>query len=438
MASISDYIFQGEVGRGGMGCVFDAREVVTGKRVAIKMLRAESLDADILDLFNSEVAALRRMHSDLVVNMVGEQFSDNNNNLYIPMEFVEGETLSQHIGRTGPMSEREALQLMLSILEGIAYIHSVGVIHRDLKPSNIMLRPDGKPCIIDFGIVRDARSRRHENLVVGTDGYMSPEQENGLSLDRRADIYAAGCLLRYMLTGSHTPTQIPASRPVLNILERATNPNMLLRYATADDMEHDIERLTDGPGTQHRRKRRFAVSVGRSEGDIIMGNGYVSARHLTIECSPQNDGTLLIDIRDHSTNGTFVNGQLIKHDSFSFIFNGDTTRLPEVWLYDSSNRLPWDYVLRIMAQQGPLPSPVAGGATPQPADTFGVGGYLPQPDESQLDPIMAVLAFALPPVGLVLGIQRKESPRQSHLLLVFSIIGSLVYLIILLIFIINR
>lgn len=437
MAGINDYIFQREVGRGGMGCVFDARVAATGQRVAIKMLRAERLDADILDLFNSEVAALRRMHSDLVVNMVGEQFSDTANNLYIPMEFVEGETLSQRIGRTGPMGEREALQLMLAILEGIAYIHSVGVIHRDLKPSNIMLRPDGKPCIIDFGIVRDVRSRRDENLVVGTDGYMSPEQENGLSLDRRADIYAAGCLLRFMLTGSHTPTQIPASRPVLQILERATDPNMLRRYATADEMERDIERLTGDPGTQHRRKRRFAVSVGRSEGDIIMGNGYVSARHLTIECSPQNDGTVLIDIRDHSTNGTFVNGRLIRHDSFSFIFDGDTSRLPQVWLYDSSNRLPWESVLHIMTQQGLMPSAAGSSAAAMPLLDAGSSYQDPQ-GEPQLDPIMAVLAFALPPVGLILGIQRKEQPQLSRQLLVFSITGSLAYIILLFIIILSR
>ena len=201
---MNDYKIIREVGKGGMGCVYEAADSY-GNKIALKMMSAKAAShPDYREMFELEVQSLKKLSHPSVVKIIGEPFSDAGGNLYLPMEFVEGRTISQMVQSNGPIGEQEALSIFSKLLEVFSYIHSKACIHRDVKPSNIMIRPDGSVCVIDFGIAKDSKTSTGKTIgrVVGTDGYMSPEQANGYSIDTRTDIYSLGCLLHYMLSGS--------------------------------------------------------------------------------------------------------------------------------------------------------------------------------------------------------------------------------------------
>ena len=161
-----------EIGRGGMGCVYKAMDEA-GNIVALKMMSNQvTCFPEYCKLFNEEVVALRRMNSTSVVRIVGDPYDDAEGNKYLPMEFINGETVEHYVKKNGAFEFSVALELMLEILEAMDHVHSHEIIHRDIKPSNIMLRSDavyslvkntytapltdvhsvGRVCIIDFGI----------------------------------------------------------------------------------------------------------------------------------------------------------------------------------------------------------------------------------------------------------------------------------------------
>ena len=184
---MNNYTIIREVGKGGMGSVYEAKSP-NGKRVALKMMSAKAAACpDYREMFDHEVSSLRKLSHPSIVNIVDEPFSDSNGNLYLPMEFIEGNTISQIVQNPahGPYSEDEAISLFSQLLDVFTYIHRNSCIHRDVKPSNIMIRPDGSVCVIDFGIAKDSKTSTGKTIgrVVGTDGYMSPEQANGLNID---------------------------------------------------------------------------------------------------------------------------------------------------------------------------------------------------------------------------------------------------------------
>lgn len=165
------------IGQGGMGSVYEGRSG-DGKRVAIKMMNSKAtMNPEFKELFYIEAAALKKMRHPSVVGIVDNPFSDEHGNMYLPMEYVDGETIEHHVEMAGPYTEFTAKDLMGKILDAMAYIHRMGCIHRDIKPSNIMVRPDGSICIIDFGIAKDMKTSTGKTIgrIIGTDGYMSPE-----------------------------------------------------------------------------------------------------------------------------------------------------------------------------------------------------------------------------------------------------------------------
>ena len=203
------YQFIREIGSGGMGSVYEGRSP-DGKHVAIKMLRAEiAYNPEYRSMFEQEARILKQMNHPSVVKIIGDSFSDERNNLYLPMEFIEGESLSEHINKNGPFSENEAIEIMAKILRAMEYVHQTGNAHRDIKPSNVMLKPNKEICVIDFGIAKDMKTHTGKTIgmVIGTDGYMSPEQAGGNNIDHRTDIYSLGCLLFFLVTGRDAVTK---------------------------------------------------------------------------------------------------------------------------------------------------------------------------------------------------------------------------------------
>jgi len=382
MGKISIYTIKDEpIGEGGMGRVFLGYDP-QGNRVAIKEMRAElTTDANLRTFFHREVNTLKQLEHQSIVNMYAS--FEEQGNLYLVMEYVEGETVQQYIGRNGRISESYAIQILCEALPAIAYLHQKGFVHRDIKPSNIMIRPNGKICLLDFGIVKDMKhsSGHTVNQIIGTDGYMSVEQAEGLSIDQRSDIYSLGCVLYYMLVGDHaihkqsndysmrmTIIEKPFPRakdfnPALSnniqrILDRATHKNMLQRFQSCREFE--LELSGGETSVVDKDSVNSTVSVGREGCDINFSPSEkkISRHHLDIEQRAVAGGSNQYIVRDRSTNGTVVNGEKI-HNSEKTITDRST---PSILLAGEVN-LDWNEVQRAFSNKNvstrpPAPAPV--------------------------------------------------------------------------------
>jgi eukaryotic-like serine/threonine-protein kinase len=183
------------LGRGGMGEVWRARDTRLERDVAMKLLPvAFARDPDRIARFEQEARAASALNHPNIISVfdVGHE----NGTWWIVSELVDGESLRQLIDR-GPLPARRVIEIGTQIAEGLAASHAAGVVHRDLKPGNIMLRRDGRVKIVDFGLAKrehpgaECTPLSHSGMVLGTAGYMSPEQVRGEAVDSRSDISSA-------------------------------------------------------------------------------------------------------------------------------------------------------------------------------------------------------------------------------------------------------
>jgi len=250
------------LGQGGMGSVYRAWDTRLSRPVALKeMIPQSSLDADMLaqlrQQFQQEAQVLATLvHPNLV--RVTDYFSGDGNE-YLVMDFVEGESLADKIQRGGAQPEEQAVVWAGQLLDALAYCHGQGVIHRDIKPQNIIITPDGKAVLVDFGLVKlwDPRDPRTRTVMrgAGTPEYAPPEQyDMGLGhTDPRSDVYSLGATLYHALAGQAPPTATqrmatPASFVPLRRVNTAIGPTteaavlralemaMEQRFQSADEM----------------------------------------------------------------------------------------------------------------------------------------------------------------------------------------------------------
>ena len=208
------YEIRSKLGAGGMGEVYQARDMELGRDVAVKVLPSTfSTDKDRLNRFQQEACAAGALNHPnvLIVHDIGA----HDGSPYVVSELLEGETLRKRIGGT-PLGQRRAIDYALQIANGMAAAHEKGIIHRDLKPDNIFITNDGRVKILDFGLAKltqldgnqsqtDVPTRRVDTdpgVAMGTVGYMSPEQLKGRAVDQRSDIFSFGAILYEMLSGS--------------------------------------------------------------------------------------------------------------------------------------------------------------------------------------------------------------------------------------------
>ena len=227
---LGHFEISGLLGRGGMGEVYRARDLRLRRDVAIKTLPSGfATDPERISRFEREArtaSALNHPHIVFVFDIGHE-----NGIYWIVSELVDGESLSTLIGR-GPLSPRKVIELGTQIADGLAAAHGVGIVHRDLKPGNIMLRKDGCVKIVDFGLAKqqdlNAGSTTEVSspgVVVGTVGYMSPEQIRGGKLDSRSDIFSLGVILFEMISGKR-PFTGASSVEVMNAILNEDAPEL--------------------------------------------------------------------------------------------------------------------------------------------------------------------------------------------------------------------
>ncbi len=249
-ATIGDYQLIEEIGRGGMGVVFRARQPSLDREVAVKMIQRERLssEADLRRFFAEASATARLEHPNIVpVYEVG----DADGCPYFSMQFVDGQTLSEKV-MGGPLTQHEAARIVAVVAAAIQFAHANGVLHRDLKPSNILITAAGTPLVTDFGLAKQASSDSNitrSGTVVGTPAYMSPEQASGRQglVGPASDVYSLGCVLYFALTG-HPP--LDAETPMelmMRVIEQDPLPPRFHRPGIDRDLEMIVIRCLQKP-----------------------------------------------------------------------------------------------------------------------------------------------------------------------------------------------
>ncbi|APT93952.1 serine/threonine protein kinase [Corynebacterium stationis] len=273
------------IGTGGMSEVYRATDSLLGRDVAIKMLRPEmARDVNFRERFRKEAQNSGRLNHPNIVAVydTGEADEDGMAIPYIVMELVHGRTLRDLVREDGPLSPREAAQVLIPVAHALQASHDAGIIHRDVKPANIMITNTGQVKVMDFGIARaldDSTSAMTQtSAVIGTAQYLSPEQAQGKPADARSDVYALGCVLYEAVTG-HAPFEgeTPFAVAYQHVQEEPNAPSESLdpdsltptervnldavvltsmakdpmdRYQSAQEFSADLERMSSGNVTR--------------------------------------------------------------------------------------------------------------------------------------------------------------------------------------------
>jgi len=299
--TLCHYQITNKLGKGGMGEVFQAKDQKLGRDVAIKVLPDEfARDADRVARFQREAKLLASLNHANIAAIYGLEESSGTN--FLVLELVEGETLADRI-KQGPIPVEESLKLALQIAEALEAAHEKGVIHRDLKPANIKVTPEGKVKVLDFGLAKAFAGDQEANLsnsptlsnlatqqgvILGTAAYMSPEQAKGKTVDRRADIWAFGCVLYEMLTGHIAFRGEDVSEILASVIKGDVNLDLLpanihprvreaivrclqrdlnRRYQDIREAKYEIEQALTDPGGV--RFQPAAVEPRRRPGTIL-------------------------------------------------------------------------------------------------------------------------------------------------------------------------
>ena len=277
-SKLGPYEILNPLGAGGMGEVYRARDTRLGRDVAIKILpQYLAEDASRSQRFEQEARVLSALNHPnlLAIYDVGTQDGVH----YLVSELLEGETLRQRLSE-GTLPQRKAIEYGVQIAKGLAAAHDKGVVHRDLKPENLFLTKDGRVKILDFGLAKMARaaaagqlgtptlnSETDPGVVMGTVGYMSPEQVRGKQADHRTDIFAFGAVLYEMLGGKrafHKPTSAETMTAIMNedppalaqsgsnlspallrVVQRCLEKNAEQRFQSASDLAFALDALSD-------------------------------------------------------------------------------------------------------------------------------------------------------------------------------------------------
>jgi Tol biopolymer transport system component len=279
-SKLGPYEILGQIGAGGMGEVYRAKDPRLGREVAIKVLPASfSQDSDRLRRFEQEARSASALNHPNIVTI--HDIGSQDGTLYIAMELVEGSSLRDLLVQDEPLSTRKTLELATQIADGLARAHAAGIVHRDLKPENVIVSKDGFIKLLDFGLAKlvtpsvddgsqlqtAAAPDTHPGIVLGTVGYMSPEQARGLPLDYRSDQFSFGSVVYEMATGrrafrrgsnAETMTAIireepdsvaqanpKAPAPLRWILERCLAKDADDRYTSTRDLARDLRSIRD-------------------------------------------------------------------------------------------------------------------------------------------------------------------------------------------------
>jgi len=257
------------LGIGGMGAVYKAYDRDIDRVIALKCIRPElAKDPEITQRFTQELLLARQIAHKNIIRIFDVR--DSGGLKFITMEYVEGQDLGSLVESRGKLTIAESVAIIMQVCSGLACAHAEGVVHRDLKPGNIMVDPQGRVVVMDFGLARADHigQMTQTGAVMGTYQYMSPEQAKGTKADARSDIFTVGIILYELLTGKTPysadsalasllkrtqesavpPSQIDSAvpRPLSAIVAKCLERDVAKRYQTADDLRNDLKAFNGG------------------------------------------------------------------------------------------------------------------------------------------------------------------------------------------------
>jgi len=285
--SATRYELLGKIGQGGMGTVYAGHDTQLDRRVALKVLNIFDPGGEAASRMAEEARILARLEHPGIVP-VHDLGTLPDGRIFYAMKLVEGTRLDAYARTAAALPER--LRVFLRICETVAFAHSQGILHRDLKPENIMVGPFGEVLVLDWGVARiTGLARQHpastapgntaSGTVIGTPGYMAPEQATGAidQVDARSDIYSLGMTLKALVSQSPVPKRLQA------IWRKAASEDRSLRYAAVLDLSADVERFLAGePVLAYRESplERLGRLVTRNQTLVILVAAYLVMRIL--------------------------------------------------------------------------------------------------------------------------------------------------------------
>jgi serine/threonine protein kinase len=282
--TVSHYRIIEKIGAGGMGVVYRAHDDQLDRDVALKVLPSGTVsNEECRKQFRKEALALAKLNHPNIETVF--EFSTHDGMDFLAMELITGQTLSQKL-KDGPLPQEDIVRLALQISDGLSAAHEKGIIHRDIKPGNMIITPDGRLKILDFGLAMLIQPERSVDLTQsvtlddgrasGTLPYMSPEQLRGLNLDSRSDIFAAGVVLYEMATGRRPFLHAHTVELMAAILHNTPDAPSLLNAAVSPGLERVIcTALEKEPANRYHTAREMRVALDA----ISSRSGHTIARH---------------------------------------------------------------------------------------------------------------------------------------------------------------
>ena len=272
------YALQEVLGEGGMGTVYRAHDAELDREVAVKVLRFPG-DAGWIERFRQEARVIAALPHPGIVPVHDAGILPDGRAFYV-MTLVHGRRFDAHVASLPGLSER--LRLFQRVLEPLAFAHSKGVIHRDLKPANIMVGPFGEVLVMDWGLAKLPGADPEPGVVLGTTGFMAPEQSHGdpSIVDARADVYALGAMLAGLL-----PTGRASPRPLRAIIARAMATVAGDRYPGVIELSADVSRYLAGEPVEAYREsvwERLVRLAGRYRTALVLILAYLAMRLLLL------------------------------------------------------------------------------------------------------------------------------------------------------------
>ena len=262
----SRYHLLDKLGQGGMGGVYRVEDSILGRQVAMKVVAVPDSTSSLADRLLREAQIIARLeHPGIVpVHDVGTL---PDGRVFYTMKLVQGKRLDAHAAELGTIPER--LRLVQKVCDAVSFAHARGVLHRDLKPQNVMVGPFGEVLLMDWGlskIIREQEATRPSDSspilssvsiqdgtshgsVLGTPGYMSPEQERGdnTAIDERSDVFSLGAILQFLATDlAHSANPVARPRALTAIIKKATAVQPSNRYQDVADLSSDLSAYLDG------------------------------------------------------------------------------------------------------------------------------------------------------------------------------------------------